>query len=99
MLVELSVVEQRYRALLRVLVSGVPVTEVADRSGVSRKSVQAWVRRYEQLGVGRVGGSLAPAASSAACVGRASVSRATTSPGQPQLTVPGGGAALTSWRL
>ena len=34
MLWELSVTEQRYRAVLEVL-AGVPVTEVADRYGVS----------------------------------------------------------------
>jgi transposase InsO family protein len=49
-LVVLSVVEQRYRAVLEV-VSGVPVTEVAERSGVSRQSVHAWVRRYESGGL------------------------------------------------
>ena len=51
MLVELSVVEQRYHAVLEVLVSRVPVSEVADRYGVSRKSVHAWVRRYEKSGL------------------------------------------------
>ena len=51
MLVELSVVEQRYHAVLEVLVSRVAVSEVADRYGVSRKSVHAWVRRYEQFGL------------------------------------------------
>src|SRR5918912_1286637 len=51
MLVELSVVEQRYHAVLEVLVSRVPVSEVADRYGVSRKSVHAWVRRYEEFGL------------------------------------------------
>jgi transposase len=51
MLVELSVVEQRYHAVLEVLISRVPVTEVADRYGVSRKSVHAWLRRYEQSGL------------------------------------------------
>jgi transposase len=50
-LVELSVVEQRYRAVLDAA-AGVPVTEVADRFGVSRQSVHAWVRRYEQGGLG-----------------------------------------------
>ena len=44
-LVELSVVEQRYRAVLEVA-AGVPVTEVAARYGVSRQSVHAWIRRY-----------------------------------------------------
>ena len=50
-LVEVSVVEQRYRAVLEVK-AGVPVTEVAVRAGVSRQSVHAWVRRYEQGGLG-----------------------------------------------
>jgi transposase-like protein len=50
-LVELSVVEQRYRAVLAAA-AGVPVIEVAERYGVSRQSVHAWVRRYEQGGLG-----------------------------------------------
>ena len=50
-LVEVSVVEQRYRAVLEVQ-AGVHVTEVAARFGVSRQSVHAWVRRYEQGGLG-----------------------------------------------
>jgi transposase len=50
-LVEVSVVEQRYRAVLEVR-AGVPVTEVAARAGVSRQSVHAWVRRYGQGGLG-----------------------------------------------
>ena len=37
MLVELSVVEQSYHAVMEVL-SGVPVVEVAERYGVSRQS-------------------------------------------------------------
>lgn len=49
-LVELSVVEQRYRAVLQVR-SGVSVTEVASRFGVSRQSVHAWLRRYDQAGL------------------------------------------------
>jgi transposase InsO family protein len=50
-LVEVSVVEQRYRAVLEVR-AGVPVTKVAARLGVSRQSVHTWVRRYEQGGLG-----------------------------------------------
>jgi len=50
-LVEVSVVEQRYRAVLEVK-AGIAVTEVAARSGVSRQSVHAWLRRYEQGGLG-----------------------------------------------
>jgi len=49
MLWELSVTEQRYRAVLEVL-AGVPVTEVADRYGVSRQSVHTWLRRHRQEG-------------------------------------------------
>jgi transposase len=49
MLRELSVVEQRYRAVLEAA-AGVPVTEVADRYGVSRQSVHAWLRRYREEG-------------------------------------------------
>jgi transposase len=50
-LVEVSVVEQRYRAVLEVR-SGLAVTEVAARFGVSRQSVHAWVRRYAEGGLG-----------------------------------------------
>jgi transposase InsO family protein len=50
-LVEVSVVEQRYRAVLEVR-AGAHVTEVAERFGVSRQSVHAWLRRYDQGGLG-----------------------------------------------
>jgi transposase len=50
-LVEVSVVEQRYRAVLEVR-SGVSVTEVAARFGVSRQSVHSWIRRYAEGGLG-----------------------------------------------
>ncbi len=50
MLWELSVAEQRYRAVLEVGI-GVPVTEVAERYGVSRQSVHAWLVRYRQEGI------------------------------------------------
>jgi transposase InsO family protein len=51
MLVELSVVEQRYHAVMEVVGSLVSVTEVAERYGVSRKTVHAWLRRYEAEGL------------------------------------------------
>ena len=51
MLVELSVMEQRYRAVLEVE-AGCPVTEVAARHGVTRQSVHAWVHRYRAGGLG-----------------------------------------------
>jgi transposase InsO family protein len=44
-LVELDVVEQRYRAVLEVL-DGASVTEVARRYGVVRQTVHEWLRRY-----------------------------------------------------
>jgi transposase InsO family protein len=50
MLWELSVTEQRYRAVLEVG-AGVPVTEVAERYGVSRQSVHTWLMRYRQEGI------------------------------------------------
>jgi transposase InsO family protein len=50
-LVELSVVEQRYRAVLEAA-AGVPVTEVAARYEVSRQSVHAWIARYREGGLG-----------------------------------------------
>ena len=51
MLVELSVVEQRYHAVMEVLSAGAPVVEVAERYGVSRKTVHAWIRRYRDDGL------------------------------------------------
>ena len=50
MLVELGVVEQRYRAVLEVLDEGAPVTEVARRYGVARQTVHQWLRRYANDG-------------------------------------------------
>ena len=50
-LVDLSAVEQRYRAVVAVK-SGRSVTEVAAAWGVSRQSVQSWIRRYEAGGLG-----------------------------------------------
>lgn len=51
MLVELSVMEQRYQAVLAVVQDGWQVSEVARRIGVSRQSVHAWIARYEQGGL------------------------------------------------
>ena len=51
MLVELSVVEQRYQAVLAAIRDGVPVTEVATRFGVPRQAVHRWLRWYEDQGV------------------------------------------------
>ncbi|MER6359223.1 IS481 family transposase [Streptomyces sp. NPDC001634] len=49
-LVELSVVEQRYRAVLAVL-AGATVTEVAAQMGVSRQTVSGWKSRYAASGL------------------------------------------------
>ena len=51
MLVELSVMEQRYQAVLAVVQDGWKVSEVADRLGVSRQSVHSWIARYEAGGL------------------------------------------------
>jgi transposase InsO family protein len=50
-LVELSVVEQRYRAVLAVL-AGESVTEVSAQVGVSRQSLHKWLARYRADGLG-----------------------------------------------
>jgi transposase len=49
-LVALSVIEQRYRAVMAVLDGGSP-TEVAAEVGVSRQSVHAWLVRYRAAGL------------------------------------------------
>jgi transposase InsO family protein len=49
-LVALSVVEQRYRAVMAVL-DGARVTEVAAEIGVSRQSVHSWMARYRDGGL------------------------------------------------
>ena len=46
----MSIVEQRYQAVLAVL-AGDPVTEVAEKVGVSRQSVHTWLRRYADEGL------------------------------------------------
>jgi len=48
-LVELGVVEQRYRAVLEVL-EGASVIDVARRYGVARQTVHEWLRRYARDG-------------------------------------------------
>jgi transposase InsO family protein len=49
MLVELGVVEQRYRAVSEVF-DGASVTDVARRYGVARQTVHEWLRRYARNG-------------------------------------------------
>jgi transposase len=50
-LVELSVMEQRYQAVLAVVQDGWRVVEVARRVGVSRQTIHAWIARYEDGGL------------------------------------------------
>lgn len=51
MLVEMSVVEQRYQAVLAVIRDGIPIVQVARRFDVSRQAVHRWLRRYEDQGL------------------------------------------------
>ena len=44
-------VEQKYQAVLAVISDGRSVSEVAEQWGVSRQSVHAWLRRYEDAGL------------------------------------------------
>src|SRR6185437_3187545 len=48
---ELSVVEQRYQAVLAVIADGRTVKEVAAQWGVSRQSLHSWLSRYEAGGL------------------------------------------------
>jgi transposase InsO family protein len=50
-LVDMTVVEQRYRAVLAVQ-AGRPVTEVAAKVGVSRQTLHVWLARYRDGGLG-----------------------------------------------
>jgi len=50
-LVELSVMEQRYQAVMAVVQDGWKVTEVAERIGVRRQTVHNWIARYEEGGL------------------------------------------------
>jgi transposase-like protein len=51
MLVELSVVEQRYRIVLAVLENRLSVTDVASEHGISRQTLHTWLRRYTAGGL------------------------------------------------
>ena len=51
MLVELSVIEQRFAAVMEVVRDGLSVAEVAERAGVSRQSIYTWVANYEAGGL------------------------------------------------
>src|SRR5471032_1252979 len=48
---ELSVVEQKYQAVLAVIADGRTVSEVAGQWSVSRQTVHSWLARYEAAGL------------------------------------------------
>jgi transposase len=48
---ELSVAEQRYLAVLAVIVDGLSVSQVAEKAGVSRQTMHARLARYEAEGL------------------------------------------------
>ena len=52
---ELSVVEQRYQAVLAVISEGETVVSVAARFGVSRQTMHAWLAKYEAGGLENLG--------------------------------------------
>lgn len=51
MLLERTVTEQRFNAVMEVIWDGLTVIEVADRYGVSRQTVHGWLRRYRTGGL------------------------------------------------
>jgi transposase len=48
---DMSVTEQRYQAVLDVIGEGRTVMEVASQWGVSRRTVERWLARYEAQGL------------------------------------------------
>ncbi|WP_165663247.1 helix-turn-helix domain-containing protein, partial [Mycobacteroides abscessus] len=48
---ELSVVEQRYQAVLAVISDGLSISQVASKVGVSRQTLHVWLARYEAQGL------------------------------------------------
>ncbi|HEV2370523.1 MAG TPA: helix-turn-helix domain-containing protein, partial [Acidimicrobiales bacterium] len=50
-LVELGLVEQRYKAVSEVIIDGATVTEVAARYGVVRQTLHEWLLRYANHGL------------------------------------------------
>jgi transposase len=49
-LVEISVVDQRYQAVMAVVQDGWKISEVAEHLGVSRQTIHSWIRRHEASG-------------------------------------------------
>ena len=51
MLIELSMVEQRYQAVREVLDTGAAITQVAANYGVDRRTLHRWITRYANGGL------------------------------------------------
>ncbi|HEY2166291.1 MAG TPA: helix-turn-helix domain-containing protein, partial [Jatrophihabitantaceae bacterium] len=51
---ELSVAEQRYQAVLAVIADGLTVRQVAEKAGVSRQTLHAWLAKYEERPTARL---------------------------------------------
>ena len=51
MLIELSMVEQRYQAVREVFDTGATITDVAARYGVDRRTLHRWITRYAHGGL------------------------------------------------
>jgi transposase len=51
MLIELSMVEQRYLAVREVLDTGATITQVAAQYGVDRRTLHRWLTRYANGGL------------------------------------------------
>ncbi len=43
--------EQRYQAVLAVISDGLSISQVAEKFGVSRQTLHAWLARYEAQGL------------------------------------------------
>ncbi len=48
---ELSVVGQRFQAVLAVISDGLSISQVASKVGVSRQTLHTWLARYEGQGL------------------------------------------------
>jgi transposase InsO family protein len=48
---ELTVAEQRYQAVMAVIADGLSISQVAEKAGVSRQTLHAWLARYEASGL------------------------------------------------
>jgi transposase len=45
-MMELSEAEQRYQAVMAVIGDGLSISQVAEKVGVSRQTLHAWLARY-----------------------------------------------------